>query len=207
MQLRLSGASSATAMATLLALALTSACSEPAARPPVADDGTYQPGAGVGGGASDAGSRAPDAAASDAGGACNDFDLADAQSVDQQGALDNVPPGQGGTLESASYVLTNAVVYGSGGGGGPTGLSVRGELELVVSNGAGTFRRLLDLGASAQSRIETRDSGTITASNASAVLTVECPVRSQEQVSFTATGTTLVMTNLASRQSYTFTKR
>jgi hypothetical protein len=203
MQHRLAGAS----VLAVLALVLTAACSDPAARPPVTGDGSFQPGVSAGGAAAGAAALVPVAAASDAGPACNDFDLAGDQSVDQLGALDNVPPGQGGTLESASYVLTNAVIYGSGGSGGPTGLSVRGELELAVSGGTGTFRRLIDIGASGQNRVETRDSGTLTVSSNSAVLTVQCPVLSQEQVTFTATGTTLVMTNLTSRQSYTFTKR
>ncbi len=191
----------------VLALVLAAACSDPAARPPVAEEGSFEPGASLGGGAAaDASALVPDAAASDAGNACNAFDLADNPSVDQLGALDSIPPGQGGTLESASYVLTNAVIY-SGVSGGPTGLSVRGELELAVRGGTGTFRRLIDIGASGQNRIETRDSGTLTISSNNAILTVLCPVRSQEQVTFTATGTTLVMTNVASRQSYTFTKR
>lgn len=194
-------------LGALTALAFA-ACSDPATRPGVSADGRPQPGSGVGGGGSADTSTPGDggAGAGDGGTACNDLDLADAAPVDQLAAVDNPPPGAGGTLETATYVLTDARIYGAG-SGGPTGLSVRGELVLQIDGASGTFSRLIDMGATSSNRVETRDRGTIVVASSNAVLTVQCPGTRQEQVSFTATATTLVMTNLTTRDSYTFTKR
>ncbi len=191
-------------LASVMALASAVACKEETNRPPPASE-TSPPGPVGGGSARSDAAASLDGGESD-GGACNDLTTEDAPAVDQLAVVGDPPVGTGGTMESGTYELTDARIFGSA-GAGATGLSVRGKLELAITGTSGTFARVVATGAQGGTSIEDRDSGTLVVSGTTALLTLTCPTGGQEQFAYTATATTLVMTNVTSRESYTFTKR
>ncbi len=196
----------------LLALALALpcvglACDDDTSRPPPAADGTdLPPNASGGSGSGDGGPRVSDAGG-DASAACNDLVATDGPAVDQFGALGDPPVGNGGNVETGTYQLTDARLYGLG-SAGATGFSNRGVLALEVTAGTGTFSRVITTTSqSGQIVSEVRETGGLVVSGSSIALSVTCPGARQEQLSFTSTATTLITTNPQTRESYTFTRR
>lgn len=191
---------------SLSTLATFAACKEDEDRPAAAADGTGAGGGGGGGGG--AGSEAgttPDDAGTEAGVvACNALDVTGA-TVDQLSATDAAPVGIGGTLIDGTYDLSDARVYGAT-AAGPTGISYKGAL--VLDTIAGTMERVIVTAAQVGQPIEERSSLVYTASGTSIVAQVTCPAaRPNEQLTYTASATTLVLTNVTTRESYTFTRR
>lgn len=198
----------------LLALALALpcvglACDDGTSRPPPASDGTDLPpnaGGGSGSGTGDGGPRTTDGG-DDASSACNALVATDGPAVDQLAAIGDPPIGTGGNVETGTYQLTDARLYGQG-AAGATGFSNRGILELEVTAGTGTFGRVLTTTSQAGQIVsEVRERGNLVVSGSSIALSVSCPGSRQEQLSFTSTATTLVVTNTQTRESYTFTRR
>lgn len=185
---------------------LAAACKEDPVRPPPASDQNVQPGGALGGGGGgDASANGVDAGG-DGGGACTTLEADTAPAIDQIAVVGDPPAGSGGTLESGTYELSDARVYGSV-GGGATGLFFRGRLALDVGASTTTIERVLVTSAQNGSATTERKAGTLVAGSTTATLAFTCEAPDQEQVTYTATGTTLVFTNTTTRESYTFTKR
>lgn len=183
-----------------VAVALAAACSDPPRRPPVERGGSGTSGIGGGsssaldGGAPDAGGDPGDA------GACTDLEDAGAV-IDENATNDDLPAGMGGAVEDGIYELVDARRYvGAGGTPGPTGSSFKGVLRITGA----AFERVLRRERAGGAVIETRVSGTFTQSGTSGTIALTCPFPAQEQVTYTASGATLVLSDLGTLESFTF---
>lgn len=186
---------------------LTTACKEDPKRPPIESEGPADPGiGGVGGGNGGDASVAADGGIPDSGeadgGACTDLETTGAV-IDQLGIVGDPPPGSGGTITDGTYDITNAQVFvGMGGLGGATGVSYQGSIRIT-----GPILERFVRTTSSAGTIESRTTGTLQPSGVNASLALSCPSSAQEQVTYTASDTTLTTTNLVTKESFTFTKK
>lgn len=180
------------------------ACKDDPTRPPASTEGSSSPPVGGGGSV---------ASPSDAGGT-NDGDGGDAGScttlsntgtpVDQNAFVDDLPPGTGGTLADGTYDLVQAELYGTQGVPGLTNTTYQGSIRITGS----TFERVLLVRSSNNAITELDATGTITPSGANnAVISLTCPVPSQEQVTYTVTDASLTLSNLTTKELFRFTKQ
>lgn len=180
------------------------ACSDPPVRPPPAGDATESPGmGGAGGGGAAASDGGADAGGGDGGAeACTDLPKTGAV-IDQNAYALDLPPGIGGDVEDGTYELTDAAVYvGAAGLPGPTGAAYQGTLRVTGQR----FERVLVLSSAGGASAETASSGALTLAGINATLALTCPSASQEQVTYSATPTSLVLSNLVTKESFTFTR-
>ena len=188
-------------------LGLVAACSSDPVRPPPAGNAPVQPGVGnVPGGGGD-----PDASAAEAGvdgslpdaGTCNDVILSGV-TIDRLGVLGDPPAGNGGTVIEGTYDLTSASVYvGVSGAPGPTGISYQSTIVVAGT----TIQKVLRVQSSAAPPEEDRVTDSFAALGGTLTLTRVCPTGGQEQLSYTATPTSLTLTSNVTRESLTYTKR
>lgn len=181
-------------------LGLAAACSDdPPSRPPVTEDGTPSGSAGSGGGAP---ATPGDGGSSDAG-ACTDLAATGAQIAQQVTNIDGPPLGAGGTVVDGTYDVTDSTFYGGALAlPGPSGASYQGSIRITGPK----FERHLVFRNTAGAVIENVVRGTIATGDAS-VITLDCPVAAQEQITYTATTTSLTIANLVTKEALGFTKK
>lgn len=185
------------------------ACSHDISKPGFAGDGvpsTPSPtsgGGADGGDGGDGGREAGDADDSGDAGACGSLTLTGLL-VDRIGVVGDPPVSSGGTVADGSYDLTSYVVYvGAGGVAGPTGLTARSTIRIA----AGKIEQVLEIGGS--SALKTvRSISAYNATAATFATTELCPnVGGGAQRQFTANAPTLVLTDLTTKEAFTFAKR
>lgn len=177
----------------------TGACSddEPK-RPPVYNGGPSGP---VSGGSM----PAFDGGISEAGlgtdaGTCTDLVNAGV-AVDQQAVADELVAGTGGTVSDGSYNLTEAKIYvGVAGTPGPTNTTYRETIRIA----APTYERVLVFTSSGGTSSEIRSSGTFTQTGSTGSISLTCPSVNTEQVTFSATAQTLTVSNIVTKESFTY---
>lgn len=199
-------AGSRMALAAVLAAAalLGSACGDDPKRPPVATGDPGAPGMGAGGGSGQAEGGVQDGGdGGDAGATCTE--LAATGSIIDQNAVNVDPPaGTGGTILDGTYDITDARIHqGAAGLPGPTGSSYQGAIRFTGT----TFERVVVFRSSAGALAETRSSGTFTTSGQLATFSSTCPTPGQEQLTYSVANTSVTFSNLASKESFTFTLR
>lgn len=178
------------------------ACKDDPNRPPASTEGSSSPPVGGGGSVtnpSDAG-RSDDAG--DAG-SCAALSNTGTP-VDQNSFVEDLPAGTGGTLVDGTYDLIAAELYETQGVPGLTGTSYQGSIRITGT----TFERVLVVRGSNNTATELDVTGTITPSGTSnAVLSLTCPVPSQEQITFTVADTALTLSNLTTKELFRFRKQ
>jgi hypothetical protein len=183
--------------------ALGLACEDPPPKPPVTDSpgGPAPVGGGAGGGGGGATNGDGGASDNDAG-ACTDLTITSAI-VAQQVVNATPPAGAGGTLADGIYDLTDATYYGGPAAlPGPSGAEYQGTIRITGQ----TFERRLVFKSAGGATAETAVSGTFVPNGVNALITLTCPIAAQEQVTYTATGNNLVITNIVTNESLGFTK-
>lgn len=193
----------------LVATVVAPGCKDDDSRPPVANDIGNSPtggGGGGGGGAGDGGNGA-DSGGLDSGsdaGACNALPN-DGNVVDQNRVVGEPPTGTGGTIADGTYELTGAEVYvGASGVPGPSGVTYQGVLRLAN----GKLERVTTMTPSqGATPIETRTFGDLVAGGTSFTVTQSCPAPFQDQFTYSVLNTTLNITSLITKESFTFTLR
>lgn len=187
----------------LLPVGAAGACSDPPERPPAG--GGSLSGGSAGGGGGGGGEGGVDSGTNDSGdgGVCNDLVIA-SQTVDRIGVLGEPPAGRGGTIVDGTYQLTDYSVFvGAGGVGGPTGITAKGAIRIT----AGTLDELYEFGGSGNPSVRSASS-TYSATAATFATTELCPragVGATRQ--YTSNDTVLVLTDTATKEAFTFTKR
>lgn len=186
-------------------LGLAVACEDEEPRPAPASDIPVQPGGPPGGGGGGGEGGASDAAAegSEAGATCHALTVT-GPVVDLFAVVSEPPAGAGGAVADGEYDLTEARIYGVA-GGGATDVTLQGALR--VDSTSSTMDRVLVRQAAGVPQ-ESRVTLAYATSGANLTTSITCPAGGgQEQATYTATGTTLVITNVVTRESYVFTRR
>lgn len=182
------------------------ACKEEEPHPPPAGEQTTQPtpgGGGGGGDRSDAATSVPEGGSTDVdAGACTDLAIGGATS-DEAAVADVAPAGAGTTITDGTYNLTNVQVFVGGAQAGPTGNTYRATVRITSGT---TFERILVYAPQGGTPTTTRSRGVIATVGVSATVSLSCPLVTQEQYSFTATTTQLVLTDLVTKRQYTFAR-
>ncbi|MBX3219715.1 MAG: hypothetical protein KF795_04295 [Labilithrix sp.] len=180
---------------------LAGACSDDPKRPPVLTDGPPQPSGGGSATPTDGGLD-DDLDAGD-GGSCTALENTGLE-VDENAVNDELPPGTGGTIADGIYDISSVRLYQSASGlPGLTGNSYQGSIRVTGQ----VYERVVVFKSSAGAGAETRSSGTFTPSGTNATIAITCPSPLQEQVTYTALDTSLVVSNLVTKTSFVFTKR
>jgi hypothetical protein len=188
-------------------LAVIIACSDPPNRPPAGGDGTVKvPGAG--GGAEGGGGEGGIDGGADANGVdaspCNADLVLTGQIVDRIGVTGEPPVATGGVIMDGTYDLTALSVYvGISGVGGPTGITARSTINITAPR----IDQVLELGGAGKTPTQMRRSSTYGVSGAQFATTEICPTGQALSRQFTVTGSTLVLTDLLTKEEFTFTKR
>jgi hypothetical protein len=194
-------------LGVFLILGGAAACSSKESRPVPAVDGTAKVpnNAGDTEGGVDASARdsSVDAAVADTGAACNDVVLTGVL-VDRTGVNGDPPVGLGGTVVDGTYDLTGYSVYvGVGGVAGPTGITARGTIRIA----GGKLDEITELSGSGPTT-QVRKSSGYSAAAATFATTEICPsVGGGSQRQFTATDPLLTLTDMVTKEAFTFTKR
>ena len=183
------------------------ACRHELSKPGYGVDGTPNgppPSAGGEGGVVEGGVDAGDSGAADAdAGACNSI-LLTGTLVDRVGVVGDPPVSSGGIVVDGDYDLTSYSVYvGAGGVAGPTGITARSTLRIA----AGKIDQVLETAGS--SPLFTRRSKSSYSAVAATFATTElCPnLGGGAQRQFTSSAATLVLTELTTKEAFTFLKR
>jgi hypothetical protein len=190
-----------------LILGGAAACSSKESRPASAGDGTatVPNNAGNTEGGVDASSRdsSVDTGAADTGAACNDVVLTGVL-VDRTGINGDPPVGLGGTVVDGAYDLTSYSVYvGVAGVAGPTGITARGSIRIA----GGKLDEITELSGSGPTTLVRKSSG-YSAASATFATTEICPnVGGGTQRQFTAADPLLTLTDMVTKEAFTFTKR
>lgn len=192
-------------LAVFLACSAMAACSDDDPRPPPAGDGKpviVAPGGNTEGGVPvrDASTSRPDA--SDAG-FCSNIELRGFV-LDREGVTGEPPTATGGTVTDGDYDLASYVVYvGLDGVAGPTGITARASIRIAGD----TLEQILETGGNTPSATVISKT-TFSAISTTFAETQICPspgAGSSRQ--FNASGSQLTLTNLTTKEAFTFTKR
>lgn len=190
-------------MTFLIPVGASGACSDPPAKPP-AGSGSIAGGT-TGGGASDGGTDSGADAGADAGdgGACNDL-AATGQVIDRIGVVGEPPAGKGGTIVDGDYNLVDYSVFtGAGGIPGPTGITAKAALRIA----AGRLDEHYEFGGSGNPSVRSTSS-TYSATAATFATTQVCPTPGAPgTLQFTANDPLLVLTDVSTKEAFTFAKR
>jgi hypothetical protein len=189
----------------LLPVGAAGACSDPPAKPPAGGGSIVGGNAGGGGTGGGTEGGVTDAATTDAGdgGVCNDL-VPSGQVIDRIGVAGEPPAGKGGTIVDGEYNLSDYTVFtGAGGLGGPTGITAKAAIRIV----AGIFDEHYDFGGSGNPSVRSV-SGTYAATAATFATTEQCPKSGVGgTLQYTANDPLLILTNPATKEAFTFTKR
>ena len=195
-------------VALVLAMALTpfgllQACSDPPAKPGPSSGGRVSPPPGGGGGVDGGEGGTLDGSVDADAAVCNDVPLT-GMLIDRVGISGDPPVATGGTIPDAIYDLTDYSVYvGVGGVAGPTGITAKASLRVA----GGKLDEVIELGGSGKTASTKRTSNAFTATGATIAMSSTCPLNAGgKQLQFTANGLTLVLTDLTSKEAFTFTK-
>jgi hypothetical protein len=193
-------------LGVFLILGGAAACSSKESRPAPAVDGTARVPNNAGdteGGVDASRDSSVDTGAADSGAACNDVVLTGVL-VDRTGINGDPPVGLGGTVVDGTYDLTSYSVYvGVGGVAGPTGITARGTIRIS----GGKLDEITELSGSGPTTLARKSSG-YNASAATFATTEVCPsVGGGTQRQFTATDPLLTLTDMVTKEAFTFTKR
>ncbi len=193
-------------VAIVAAALLASACEEDPQRPPVTESGSGSPGragGGSGDGSQDGGEGGAPDSGLDAATACTDL-VPTGPIIDQNAINDDPSAGMGGTFVDGIYDLTDARLHqGAAGLPGPTGSSYQGAIRFTGT----TFERVMVFQSSGGAKAETRTSGTFTLNGQNATFSAACPTPGQEQLTYSVANTSVTFSNLATKESFTFTLR
>ena len=192
----------------LFAGAAASACSSEAPkRPDLAGEGRAPIPNLVGSseGGVEGGVDAGDSGARDGGdgGVCSEIPLTGTL-VDRVGVIGDPPVSSGGVVADGTYDLTVYSVYiGTGGVAGPTGLTARSTIRIA----AGKLEQVLEVGGSSPVKTS-RSKGAYTAAGATFAFAELCPnLGGGSQRQFTANDPQLILTDLVTKEAFTFVKR
>ncbi len=185
---------------------LVAACEDPPPKPPIEDSPA---GRQVAGGSSDGGvitvvdSGVKDSSTPVDAGACTDVS-AESATINQQAIIGDVPQGTGGTIADGTYQVTDATFYVNVSGvPGLTGASYQGRIRVTGT----TFERHLIFKSSSGAVAETLVKGTfVQGGGGNATLSLTCPFATQESVSFSVNGASVVLSNLVTKESLIFTR-
>lgn len=181
--------------------ALVAACGDEPTRPLVTES-PGRPAIGAGGASGSGGALDAGADASDAG-ECTSLPLTGG-TIPQQTATGEVPVGTGGSIANGTYDITEAVIYGGAAAlPGPSGASYQGSIRITDQ----TFERHVLFKSAGGAVVESSSKGTLNVKDASGVIALTCPYATQEQVTYTVSGNSLVISNIVTRESFGFTKR
>lgn len=187
----------------VLAFGIVAACSDPPQKPGTAVvSGTPPVVSGGGAGGGDGGTSTVEGGAD--GGVC--ADLANTgQLVDRTGVQGDPPTATGGTVVDGTYDLTAyAVFVGAAGVAGPTGITAKASMRI----GAGKVDEVIVLGGTGKSTTTTVRRSAYSASGSTFAETQLCPATGAgAQLQFTAQDTILTLTDLYTKEAFTFTKR
>lgn len=189
----------------LLPLGVLAACSDPAKKPAPAEPGNPPPPT-LGGGPGEGGTDAQADAARDAGdgGVCNDVPLG-GNVIDRIAVASDPPVATGGTVVDGLYDLTDYTAYlGPTGVAGPTGIVAKASIRILGTK----FDELYQFGGTGKPTTTTRTASTYSATGATVASTQLCPaLGSGKQRQFTSNPPLLVLTDLVTKEAFTFTKR
>lgn len=187
----------------VVVLLVAAGCSDPPAKPGPAVV-TGPPVVTGGGGGGDGGSSADGGDASTDAGVCTDLPNTGTL-VDRTGVQGDPPTANGGTVADGTYDLSAYTVYvGASGVAGPTGITAKGTIRI----GAGKIDQVLELGGTGKTPTATATRSAYTASGATFAETQLCPATGAgAQLQFTANDTLLILTDLTTKEAFTFTKR
>ncbi len=184
-----------------LAFAIVAACSDPPQKPGTAVvSGT--PPVVSGGGGGDGGASLAEGGAD--GGVCSELPNTGLL-VDRTGVQGEPPTSIGGTVVDGTYDLTAYAVYvGAAGVSGPTGITAKASMRI----GAAKVDEIIELGGSGKTTTTTVRRSAYSASGATFAETQLCPsTGAGAQFQFTAQDTNLTLTDLSTKEAFTFTKR
>ncbi|MBX3191980.1 MAG: hypothetical protein KF819_33625 [Labilithrix sp.] len=178
------------------------ACKEEEQRPAPAESGGGGPSPGGGGGSSREGGVDDGGAEGGDGGTCNDVLLPSAV-IDRIAVNGDPPVATGGAIAEGTYDLTQLDVYvGIGGLPGPTGIAAQ---SAIVVTGT-TIDQVIRYSGNAAPE-ELRVTYAYATSSATLSLTGVCPLGGAASRQYSSNGFTLVITDTASKEVFTFTKR
>jgi hypothetical protein len=155
-----------------------------------------------GGGGGDGGTTTTEAGAD--GGVCSEL-ANTGQLIDRTGVQGDPPTATGGTVVDGNYDLTAyAVFVGTSGVAGPTGITAKASIRI----GAGKVDEIIELGGTGKTTTTTITRSAFSASGATFAETQLCPATGAgAQLQFTAQDTILTLTDLSTKEAFTFTKR
>lgn len=183
-------------------MAFVGACSDPPSRPPPGGEGEIKPPPT----AARREAGATDSSTVDGGeaGVCNEIQTTGSV-VDRIGVVGEPPVSTGGTIIDGTYELSVYAVYvGAGGVAGPTGITAKASLLIA----GGRFDDVLELGGSGKTTSTTRTNSAYAITGASLASTELCPrVGGGKTRQFTATDSSVVLTDLTTKEAFTFVKR
>jgi hypothetical protein len=185
---------------------LVGACADPEVKPAPAQPGSMSSGGAGGGGGGGAEGGTVTEGGFDAGeaGACNDL-VNTGTLVDRTGVNGDPPVSTGGTVVDGTYDLNAYAVYvGTAGAAGPTGITAKSTIRIA----AGKIDQILELGGTGKTSTVTTMSSVYTATGATFAETDLCPTGGGgRQLQFTASDPQLTLTDLSSKEAFTFAKR
>lgn len=186
----------------VLAFGIVAACSDPPQKPGVAVVSGTPPGVAGGGAGGDGGTAIAEGGAD--GGVCSDL-LNSGQLVDRTGVQGDPPTATGGTVVDGTYDLTAyAVFVGAAGVAGPTGITAKASMRI----GAGKVDEIIELGGTGKTATTTVTRSAFSASGSTFAETQLCPATGAgAQLQFTAQDTILTLTDLSTKEAFTFTRR
>ena len=187
--------------------ALAAGCSDPPPKPGPSVGGSMPVPIGGGGAGGEGGIReggVTDGGVDAEGGLCNTIALG-SLIVDRNAVATDPPAATGGTIVEGQYELTADTVYvGASGTGGQTGITMKATLLLA----SGKITEVKELGGVGKTATTTRTSGGYAATGVTFAETEFCPTTGGgRQLQFTANPPTLILTDLVSKEAFTFTKR
>lgn len=186
---------------------LVGACADPEKKPAPAMPGTNTGGGGGGGGGSEGGAAEGGGSGIDAAeeaGVCNDL-VNSGTLVDRTGVSGDPPVATGGTVVDGTYDLTAYSVYvGTSGTPGPTGITAKATIRIA----AGKIEEIIEIGGTGKTTSVTTTSSVYSVTGATFAETELCPAGGGgRQLQFTANDPQLVLTDLTTKEAFTFAKR
>ena len=188
------------------AVALVGACADPEKKPAPAEPGMTTGSSGGGGGGGSEGGAATTDGGFDAGegGVCNDL-VNSGQLIDRTGVSGDPPVATGGTVVDGTYDLNAYSVYvGTAGAPGPTGITAKSTIRIA----AGKIDQIIELGGTGKTTTVTTMSSAYSVTGATLAETDLCPTGGGgRQLQFTANDPQLILTDLTTKEAFTFAKR
>lgn len=188
------------------AVALVGACADPEHKPAPAVPGmtTGSSGGGGGGGGGEGGVGVDGGFDAGEGGVCNDV-VQTGQLIDRTAISGDPPVATGGTIVDGTYDLTEYSVYvGTAGSPGPTGITAKETARIA----GGKIDEIREIGGTGKTTTVTTTSSVYSVTGATFAETDVCPTGGGgRQLQFTANDPQLILTDLTTKEAFTFAKR